>query len=233
MAAPTPLTSSAGSGPAGSGGTLALDPLARTTRRLDLVSCALSAGVLAVFEMGGAIAKKGFNATDHQVALVTSGQSLGLIFSFFIAHLAARRASIGLVFWPEVLSRLLLIAIFCLTPSRVFLFVAFVTLAQMFHYMTNPARMTVYHLNYPTASRGRIVGRIRQVQILLTAFAGLGMSLFLNWSDGERQLVRWLGAAPFPPEVMIGWVIPGLALLGLLGSFSFRGVPLRLQTAGP
>src|SRR6266498_341525 len=85
----------------------ALDDLARRTRRLDLISSLLTAGFLAVIEMGGALAKKGFDASDRQVALLTSGQSAGLILSFFIAHLAARRPRMGLVFWPELASRLL------------------------------------------------------------------------------------------------------------------------------
>ena len=53
--------------PGESPGLDSLDPLAHRTRRLDLTASLLAAGVLAVLEMGGAIAKKGFEASDLEV----------------------------------------------------------------------------------------------------------------------------------------------------------------------
>ena len=204
-----------------------LDPLAAQTRRLDLVSSLLSAGVLAVIEMGGAIAKKGFHAGDMEVALLTSGQSAGLILSFFIAHMAASRPKMPLIFWPEVLSRLFLASIFFLRPTFALAFVVLHALAQMLQAMTVPARITIYRLNYPTERRGGIVGRIRQVQLLLTAAAALAMSVALDWNLGTEGIVRLLGPSPLPANVLIRWVIPGLAALGILGSCIFRQAAVR------
>jgi hypothetical protein len=204
-----------------------LDPLARSTRRLDLVSSIMTAGVLAVIEMGGAIAKKGFSASDFQVALLTSGQSVGLMLSFFIAHLASRRPKMPLVFWPELASRLLLCGIFFLRPSFAFLFVAIHSTAQMLQAMTTPARVTIYRLNYPTERRGRIVGRIRQIQLLITAAAAVGMSVLLDWSIGKEGIVAALGHCPFGTIDMISWVIPAIAALGILGTFTFRCIGVR------
>ena len=117
-------------------GLAALDPHARQTRRLELASSILAAGVLAVIEMGGAIAKKGFDASDFEVALLTSGQSMGLIFSFFIAHLAWKHQKVPLVFWPELISRLLLVGVFFLKPTFALIFVVLHALAHMLQVVT-------------------------------------------------------------------------------------------------
>ncbi len=204
-----------------------LDPLAGRTRRLDLLSSLLAAGVLAVIEMGGAIAKKGFDSSDLQVALLTSGQSAGLILSFFIAHLASRSPKMPLVFWPEFTGRLLLVAVFFLKPSLAMVFVLLHASCQMLHAVTLPARITIYRLNYPTSRRGAIVGRIRQLQLLLTAAAALAMSLALDWSVGKAEPTRWLGPCPLPPHRMVGYVLPSIALLGILGSLIFRRIEVR------
>jgi hypothetical protein len=209
-----------------------LDPIARSTRRLDLLSSILTAGVLAVIEMGGAIAKKGFAATDWQVALITSGQSAGLILSFFIAHLAARSPKMPLVFWPELASRLLLCGVFFLRPSFAILFVAIHAVAQMLQAMTTPARITIYRLNYPTERRGRTVGRIRQIQLLLTAFFAVAMSVLLDWSIGKEKLVAALGPCPFATIDMISRVIPAISAIGVLGTFAFRFIRVR-ETPAP
>jgi hypothetical protein len=206
-----------------------LDPEVQRTRRLDLGSNLLAAGFLAVIEsaMGGAIAKKGFQASDLEVAILTSGQSAGLIASFLITHLALQRRKMPLVFWPEVLSRLLLVAVAFLKPSFALAFVALHALAQMFQHMSTPARVMIYRLNYPSVRRGRIVGRIRQLQFLLTATAALTLSMALDWDLGEERLVRILGPCPIPPRMMLRIAIPVLAALGLAGTFIFRRIPVR------
>jgi MFS family permease len=204
-----------------------LDATALRTRRLDLISSLLSSGVLAVIEMGGAIAKKGFNASDFQVALLISGQSAGLMLSFFIAHLASYRSKVPLVFWPEFLGRVLLLGVFFLDPSLALVFVIIHASLQMLQAITLPARITIYRLNYPTSRRGAIVGRIRQLQLVLTAVAALAMSLALDWSTGKEELTRWLGKCPVLPHQMFGYVIPALAIIGILGCLVFRRIEVR------
>ncbi len=205
---------------------VAVDPLLSRIWTLDLVSSLLAAATLAVIEMGGAIAKKGFQATDYEVALLISGQSVGLILSFFIAHLASRRPKRPLVFWPELLSRLLLVAVFFLGPRQALVFVALHALAQMFQAMTTPARVTIYRLNYPSATRGRIVGRIRQFQLVITALAALALAVALDWNQGEERMVRLLGPCPFAPHAMMQYAVPAAALLGLAGCFVFLRLPV-------
>ena len=196
------------------------------TRRLDLASSLLAAGFLAVIEMGGAIAKKGFAATDFEVALLTSGQSLGLIASFFVAHRASHASKMPLVLWPELAARLVLLPVAFLQPRWALAFVGLHALAQMFQSITIPARVTIYNLNYPPTRRGRIVGRIRQLQLIVTAGAALALSLLLDWTAGERKLVELLGDSPFPADAVVH-AVPLLALVGIAGSVVFGRIPVH------
>lgn len=195
--------------------------------RLDLAASILAAPTVAILEMGGAIAKRGFQATDMEVALLTSGQSLGLILSFFIAHLASQRAKMPLVFAPEALRSIALALVFFLKPTFALGFVACHAAAQMFQSMTIPARVTIYRLNYPSALRGRIVGRNRQAQLLLATIVALIFSAALEWSVGLPELVNFLGPPRVAPDRMISYLIPVIALLGLGGSLLFRSAPVR------
>ena len=94
-----------------------VDPLVRLNWRLDLTSGLLTAGTLAVLEMGPALAKKGYNASDLEVALLTSGQSLGLVLSFVTVHFARRCARVPLVFILQLASSLVLVPVFFLDPN--------------------------------------------------------------------------------------------------------------------
>ena len=204
-----------------------LDPVARETRRIDMGASALTAATVAVLEMGGALAKKGYDATDLEVAFLTSGQSLGLMFSFFVAHLASRGAKMPLVFWPEVARSLALMGVFFIQPTFAIGFVICHAAAQMCQAVTIPARVTIYRLNYPSNLRGRIVGKNRQIQLLLAAILSLLLSAALEWCQGLPDIVRWLGQPPTTAQVMIGWLVPATGLLGIAGAFLFRTVPVR------
>ncbi len=208
-----------------------LDAVGLATRRLDLVAATFGAAVIATFEMGPAIAKRGFRASDFEVALITSGQCLGLLCSVFVAHLALRRGKSALIFWPELAARIAIGLIFFVKPTFALGFVILHVVAHTFQVMTLPARITIYRLNYPANLRGRIVGRNRQIQLLLTVVLALGMSWALDWSEGREELVRLLGDAPIDAALMINYLMPALAFLGLVGSLVFRSVPVREDLA--
>ena len=206
---------------------LDLDPVARETRRIDMGASALTAATVAVIEMGGALAKKGYHATDLEVAFLTSGQSLGLMLSFFVAHLASRGPKMPLVFWPEIARSLSLMAVCFLQPTFAIGFVICHAAAQMFQAITIPARVTIYRLNYPSHLRGRIVGKNRQIQLLLAAIISLLLSAAFEWCEGLPDVVRWLGQPPTTAQVMIGWLVPATGLLGMAGAFLFRTVRVK------
>src|SRR5688572_16040435 len=109
-----------------------LDPVAIETRRIDMGASALTAATVAVIEMGGALAKKGYDATDLEVAFLTSGQSLGLMFSFFVAHLASRGAKMPLVSWPGTARSRALMGVVFSQPTFASGFVICHAAAQMF-----------------------------------------------------------------------------------------------------
>lgn len=207
-----------------------LDALGATTRRLDGISAVCGAAIIATFEMAPALAKRGFGANDFEVALITSGQCFGLLCSFFIAHLAARRASAELVFWPELVARIALGLVFFVKPTFALGFVLLQMMGQTFQQMTLPARITMYCLNYPGHLRGRIVARNRQIQLSLTVVLAMAMAIALDWSDGREEIVRLLGDSPIDVALMINYLLPALAFIGLVGTFVFRAIPVRAQS---
>lgn len=196
----------------------------RRIRRLELASGVLLAGTLAILEMGPALVKKGFHGSDLEVALLTSGQSLGLILSFFTAHLATRHPPVPLVFGLYLIANLALCPVFFLRPTFAMGFVALHFLARVCWSMSIPARVVVYRANFPTAVRGSILGKIRQLQLFLTTAFALILSVLLDWNVGQEDLVAFLGECPLPAEQMVRYVIPSVAVFGLAGSFVYRRI---------
>ena len=200
--------------------------LVERTRRLDLWAGMLAGSTIALIEMGGAIAKRGFHASDTEVAVLTSGQSLGLVCSFFVAHFAARGRKMPLVVGSELIRTVALLSVSLLRVSQSFAFVVCHATAQTFNSISIPARVTIYRLNYPSVVRGRIVGRNRQIQLLVATVATLLLSTALEWSVGRDWLAAWLGPCPLDPHRMITYAVPALGFLGLLGTAIFRRIPV-------
>lgn len=198
-----------------------LPALQQRTRRLELVAGLLWAGSLAILELGPALAKKAYHASDIEVALLTSGQSAGLMLSFFTTHLAARCSRVRLAFWLHLLSNLALVPVFFLRPGFALAFVALHALARIGHAMAIPARVLVYRTNFPVETRGGRVGELQRVKLVLTTFCALLLSVLLDWNTGTEELVAILGPCPVPADDMVRWVIPAFAVLGLLGTFVY------------
>jgi hypothetical protein len=207
-------------------GSSGADDLVERTRRLDLWAGVLAGSTLALIEMGGAIAKRGFNASDTEVAVLTSGQSLGLVCSFFVAHFAARGRKMPLVVGAELVRTVALLAVSLLRASQSFAFVVCHATAQTFNSISIPARVTIYRLNYPSNLRGRIVGRNRQIQLLVATVVTLLLSAALEWSVGRDWLAAWLGPCPLDSHRMITYAVPMLGVLGLVGTAIFRRIPV-------
>ena len=205
---------------------LNLDPIASRTRQLDMCASVLTAAVLAVLELGPAIAKKAFNASDAEVALMTMGQGAGMLLTFWTAHLASRHSQLALVFWPELLARCVLVATFFVQPGFALVYVLIHALAQTLQLMTMPARISVYRFNYPPEYRGRIVGRNRQLQLITTAILALLISEGLEACLEGGFLHRSFGMDVVPA---VRLVIPIMATIGVAGSAIFRFIPIRAQ----
>ncbi len=185
----------------------------------------LWSGSFAVLDMGPALAKKAYDASDLQIALLTSGQSLGLLLSFFTSHLAARQSRVRLAFWLHLGSNLALVPIFFLRPSFALAFVLLHAASRVGHAMAIPARILVYGTNFPTARRGNLVGRLNRIKLCLTTTFAFVIAVLLDWNVDTEELVALLGPCPVPADEMVGWVIPGLGVLGLLGCAVYRRMP--------
>jgi hypothetical protein len=93
--------------------------------------------------------------------------------------------------------------------------------------MAIPARIMVYRSNFPAERRGRLVGRLRQMQLFLTTVFALLLSTLLDWNTGARELVELLGPCPVAADQMVRYVIPALAAVGLVGSLVYRRIRER------
>jgi MFS family permease len=210
-----------------------LDDVGRSTLRLDLTASVLGAATQAILELGPALAKKGFNATDFEVALLASGQSAGLVLSFFIAHLAMHGRKMPLVFWPETLRAVFLVAIVALNPAFAMGFVLCHAAAQVFHHMTVPARVAVYGLNYPPELRGEIVGRNRRILYLIAAGVSVAISSVLDqWFD-LSWFYRLIGVDSPSPGKLVTWILPLTGILGFAGTVFFARIHVREPVANP
>jgi hypothetical protein len=176
--------------------------------------------------MGPALAKKAYDASDLEVALLTSGQSLGLILSFFTAHLAGSFRRVPLVFCLQLAGNLALCPLLFVSPSFALGFVVLHTLARVAWSMSIPAQVLVYQGNFPASVRGRLVGRVRQLQLYLTTVVALLLSVLLDWSGRSEELLRLLGPCPVGRD-MVRYVVPALAACGLVGNMVYRAVPER------
>ena len=206
--------------------------IARLTRRLDLTTCVLIGGTTAILELGGALAKRGYDASDTQVALLTSAQGIGLVASFVIAHFAVRGRKMPLVFAGDLLRSVPLLCVFFVKTSAAFGFVVCHALAQIGQTICIPARVTIYRLNYPARLRGRWVGANRRVQVTLATVVALVLTLILDWSAGAPDLVRWLGPASIDVESALQFAIPAIGVLGVIAALTFRRIPVLEQTGG-
>ncbi len=202
-----------------------LDGLGEKTYRLELFGGILWSGYLAILELGPGLAKKAFDASDFEVALLTSAQSVGLILSFFTSHLAVRCSRVRMAFWLQTISNLALIPVFFLRPSAALAFVGLHGLARILYCMAIPARVLVYQTNFPKEQRGRSVGTLNRAKLVVTTGFALAISVLLDWNIGTEELVELLRPCPIPAREMARWVIPSIAVVALFGCGLYRRVP--------
>ena len=183
--------------------------------------------------MSAAIAKKSFAATDFEVAILTTGNGVGLLASFFVAHLAARAPSISLVFWPECARFLAFLGVILIAPGSTRGFVALCMVAAALHTAVIPARVTIYRLNYPVERRGELVGSNRRVQVVVAAVMAILLSTTLEWSAGRQVLVDWFGRPQFDVTRAVQYAFAALGGLGFLGSLIFRRIRVKPSSPRP
>ncbi len=199
----------------------------RRTWNLDLTASLLAAGVICLLEMGPAIAKKGYNASDLELAILTSGRSFGMLLAFLAAHLAQRYSPVSILYRLQVATSICLIPLFFVRPHLSFVFVALHVGANIFWSLGIPARVTIYRANFPTHERGRLVGRVRQLQLVVTTLVALFGSIFLDWSLGKEELVKVLGKCPLPLADTLQYSIAIAAVLAFAGSRFIRRIRIE------
>jgi hypothetical protein len=205
--------------------TAAVSDTVEASRRIEIYTGMLSAGLVSVLEMGPSLARKGFGASDLEVTMVASGQSIGLLLAFVSVDLARRGSHVRLVAGLHIASGVSLLPVFFLRPGLAFAFVVLHALAQIAWALSIPGRIVVYRTNLPDSIRGRILGRVRQIQQCFVAIFALVLSTLLDWSCGEEILVSWFRESPFGPDQMLSGAIPLAGALAVISGAVFGAMP--------
>jgi hypothetical protein len=169
------------------------DPaVVRTQFRADL---ALSAGtglLMMLMFSASDIARQALGASDAQVALLHSAPHIGLLCTLFVGAWMRGRPKRPFVILPAALA-LAALALVGFAPDANW-FVAGVMVAFSVNALSVPARTALYGRNYPPATRGQLVARLRLVvsaaRLLL---GGLAAAWVLAEADAYRYVFPLAG----------------------------------------
>ncbi len=148
----------------------------------------------------------GMNAT--QMAVMLSMPFAGYLLSLGLGQFVRGRAASSWVFWPGVLSRVLLLGIALVrTPAA---FMAVMCTHYVVATFSGPAYASVMKSNYSNANRGTLMSRIR---ILQTAIVAAGACVAGQILQARPASYRW--------------IVPLAACAGIAASFVFRRLKVR------
>ena len=140
------------------------------------------------------MARKIGMSTAAITAMVTM-QFVGALFGVLLGHVAARRAKMPFVLWPNVVARGL-IGLLAFARSPVF----FLVVASAYNLLVNltaPGYASIMRSNYSDAHRGRLMGNIRVLITIVAAVFSLAAGIVLA---RHEDIVRWL----FPIAAVFG-----------------------------
>ena len=155
--------------------------------------------------------------TTAAITAMVTMQFVGALFGVVLGHVAARRAKMPFVLWPNVAARGL-VGLLAFARSPVF----FLVIASLFFLLLNfsaPGYASIMRTNYSDPYRGRLMGNIRVLVTIVAALfsAASGIVLVRN-----EQIVRWLFLVA--------------AAFGVAASFTFATIKVRRvpeQREGP
>jgi hypothetical protein len=152
--------------------------------------------------------------TPAGITAMVTMQFVGALFGVLVGHLADRRAKMPLFTWPSIMARAMIgLLAFARTPA------AYLVVVSLFNLLVNlggPAYSSIMRSNYSDANRGRLMGNIRMVVVivasLLSSIAGV-----------------LLGAN----EALVWWLFLVAAGFGILSSIIFNGIRVRREPDFP
>jgi hypothetical protein len=155
----------------------------------------LSASTGAAFGLlffASALARIVLDATPGDVALIKMAPHVGMVATLLVSALAAGRAKVPFVVWPNLASRAaLVVAGFAVVATP---FVWCVVFAFACQSLSDPPRTALYQATLPAAQRGSLVGSVRAVQALARVLVAGGAAWCLyEWPDSYRVLYPVIG----------------------------------------
>jgi MFS family permease len=162
------------------------------------------------------IAARRVGMSDAGMALMLTMPYVGALSGILLGHLAERYGPMPFYLWPTLMSRAVLLVLpFARGPD------GYLAVASAFHLLANlgsPAYASVMRSNFSDEHRGRLMGNVRVLVVLVAAGA--------SWAAGAA-LERW-------PDAW-RWMFAGAAAVGIVATLLFSRIKPRhrLPTGRP
>jgi len=125
--------------------------------------------------------------TPEAITAMVTTQFIGALSGVWMGHLAERRRKMPFVMWPNIGARVAVAALaFVRQPTP------FLVVASVFYFLPNltgPAYSSIMRTNYSAANRGRLMGNIRILIMIVSGTVSAAAGLLLA---GNEDLLRWL-----------------------------------------
>ena len=159
------------------------------------------------------MARKVGMSPEAITAMVTT-QFVGAISGVLMGHLAERRPKMPFVMWPNIAARsAVAVLAFVRHPTP------FLVIASLFYFLPNltgPAYSSIMRTNYSAANRGRLMGNIRILIMIVSGAVSAAAGLLL---EANEDLLRWL--------------LLTAGVFGVLSSLAFATIKVRRDVPSP
>jgi predicted MFS family arabinose efflux permease len=152
--------------------------------------------------------------SPEAITAMLTMQFVGALSGVVLGHLAERRPKMPFVMWPNLAARsAVALLAFARHPT------AFLVIASLFYFLLNvtgPAYSSIMRTNYSHANRGRLMGNIRIIIMIVSGAvsAAAGLALIRN-----EEVVRWL------------FLVAGV--FGVFSSLTFATIKVRRDPLSP
>jgi MFS family permease len=192
--------------------------MTRASYRRELISSMTFPVALSLVEGGvaGVLAKKVFDVSALQLAMITAAKMFANLTSFLWARLSRGRRKVPMITGLMLTLTVVVgaIALLPISPLGAWLLTGLVVLARVLMAGIVTVRSTVWRHNYPRHVRGQITAKLTTLLGLILLAAPLLGSLLLDFSPSGFRLLYPLGMA-----------------IGLIGVVEHAGLRLRGERA--
>ena len=154
------------------------------------------------------IVARGIGMSPAGITVMMTMQFIGALFGILFGHMADRRKKIPFVIWPAIAGRATIGLLVLARSPAVYLLLVSVFFLTM--NLGGPAYASIMRSNYSDANRGRLMGNIRIIIVMVAAAFSSLAGILLGRNEG---IVRWLFLAA--------------SAFGILSSVAFARIRVR------